>query len=75
MLFFNVFRTIWSLAMKMKFHKLHILYGLPEKETREYMEEIIYVGPSEHHLKVALESAPSYGWHSLRTAVFDPRNP
>ncbi len=59
----------------MKGKKEYILYGLPEKETRSYMEQILCVVSSKQHLKVALECAPLFGWHSLRTAVFDPRNP
>lgn len=55
--------------------KEYILYGLPENENRHFMEEIICVVSSEQHLKVALESAPSYGWHSLRIAIFNPRKP
>ena len=55
--------------------KEYILYGLPKGETRSFMEQIIVVQKSERNIEIAKKTAPEYGWHSLRVAIFDPRNP
>lgn len=57
-------------------YKEYVLYGLPEGETRNYMEEILLVTKSEQNADTAKKIASeSYGWHSLRIAVFNPRKP
>lgn len=56
-------------------NKEYIVYGLPEGETRKHMEEILLVTTLEQSANTAKEAAKTYGWHSLRIAIFDPRRP
>lgn len=54
----------------------YVLYGLPEGETRNYMEEILLVTKSEQSINTAKKIASdTFGWHSLRIAIFNPRKP